>query len=258
MKTPDKETLNRLYWTEQKPLKEIAVMFNVTIPAIRQKMDRVGIPRRSNCDAQKLGYGTNTLTDDRLRQMYLVEGLSQSEIAVRYDLTQTAIGLKLRAANIPMRGKANIGPKNGMYGRTHTPDAIEKIRAANNRQFASDEARQHHAELTADQIATGRTGKTHNLLEQKFAAILDRMDITYQQQYRLSRYSYDFYFPAISALVEVHGTFWHADPRFYRADNLSAIQHHNIANDQRKLDCATQNGYQLLVFWEYDIDRITL
>lgn len=258
MKTPDKEALERLYWTEQKPLKEIAAMFGVTINGIRQKMERLGIPRRSNSDAQKLGYGTNTLTDDLLRQMYLVEGLSQSQIAARCHLTQNAIGLKLRAANVPMRNKANIGIKNGMHGRTHTPEAREKIRAANLRQFSVDGARQRHAELTADQIATGRTGKTHNRLEQKFAAILDQMGIAYQQQYRLSSYSYDFYFPAIRALVEVHGTFWHADPRFYQLDSLSAIQYRNIANDQRKFDCATQHGFQLLVFWEHDIDQICL
>lgn len=258
MKTPDKQELERLYWAEQKPLKDIAAMFGVTIPAIRQKMDRLGIPRRSNSDAQKLGNGTHTLTNELLRQMYLVEGLSQEQIAVRCGLTQGAIGSRLRAAGIPMRGKANIGSKNGMHGRTHTPEAREKIRQANRRQFSTNEARQRHADLTADQIAAGRTGKTHNRLEQKFAVILDRMGFAYQQQYRLSSYSYDFYIPCNNALVEVHGTFWHADPRFYRPDSLSAIQHRNIANDQKKVDCAAQHGYQLLVFWEHDIDRITL
>lgn len=258
MKTPDRDELNRLYWDEQKPLKDIATMFDVTIPAIRQKMDRLGIARRSNSDAQKLGYGTNVLTDDLLHQMYLVEGLSQSQIAARHGLTQTAIGVRLRALNVPMRSKANVGRKNGMHGRAHTPEAREKMRQSNRRQFATDEARQRHAELTAEQIAAGRTGKTHNRLEQKFAAILDYMGIVYQWQYRLSRYSYDFHIPSINALVEVHGTFWHADPRFYKPDQLSAIQHRNLANDRCKADCATQNGYALLIFWEYDISRITL
>lgn len=258
MKTPEYNDLYHLYWNERQPLKEIAARFGVTIPAIRQKMQRLGIPRRSNSEAQKLGNGTDALTDEVLRQMYLDEGLSQAQIAQHFGLTQTAIGLKLRAAGVPMRSKVNAGSKNGMYGRTHTPEAREKIRAAQKRQFATEEARARHGVLTARQIADGRTGKAYNALETKFAAILDRLGIAYKQQHRLGRFVYDFYVPALHALVEVHGTFWHADPRFYRPDNLSAIQHRNLANDRRKAERAAQDGYALLVFWEHDIDRISL
>jgi predicted DNA-binding protein YlxM (UPF0122 family) len=155
MKTPDKEALERLYWAEQKPLKDIAAQFNVTIPAIRQKMDKLGIPRRSNSDAQKLASIASALTDEMLRQLYLVDQLSQSQIADRYQISQGTVGNLLRAAGIQARNKANIGTKNGMHGRTHTPEARAKIRAANLRQFSSAEARQRHAELTADQIAAG-------------------------------------------------------------------------------------------------------
>lgn len=206
----------------------------------------------------KHGAKVNDLDKPRIVEMYK-DGMNSTQIAPLFGCSSTVIVRVLRVAKVDLhRGKSHPGAKNGMYGRTHTPEVREKIRQANRRQFSSDDARQRHAELTADQIAAGRTGKTNNLLEQKFAAILDRMGIVYQQQYRLSRYSYDFYAPAINALVEVHGTFWHADPRFYQADNLSAIQYRNRANDQRKAECAEQHGYGLLVFWEYDIARITL
>lgn len=194
----------------------------------------------------------------RIISMYQ-DGMDSRQIASTFGCSPTRVVQLLRSAHVDMSaGKAHHGVKNGMHGRTHTPEAIEKIRAANRRQFSSNEARQRHAELTADQIAAGRTGKTHNRLEQKFAAILDCMGIAYQQQYRLSSFSYDFYFPAINALVEVHGTFWHADPRFYQGGARSAIQYRNVANDQRKLDCAIQHGFQLLVFWEHDIGLITI
>lgn len=213
------------------------------------------------CSRQCAGKKSAKVTDSlkpRIVEMYQ-NGMDSRQIANLFDCTPGLIVQILRRAEIDMRhGKSHPGARNGMYGRTHTPEAKEKIRQANRRQFSTEEARQRHAGLVADQIAAGRTGKTHNRLEQKFAAILDCMGIVYQQQYRLSRYSYDFYIPSINALVEVHGTFWHADPRFYQPGNLSAIQHRNIANDRRKANCATQHDYRLLVFWEHDINRIVL
>lgn len=248
-----KDSLEFLYWHEKKTLPEIAVMYGVSYPAIRKWFIKLGISRRSNSEAQRLSNGTNEITQEILEQLYLKEEKSQNEIAGILNRSQTGIGLLLREYGIPARGKSNSGKHNGMFGRTHTSEAREKIRQANRRQFNSATARKNHAILTAKQIASGKTGKTHNRLETAFADILDTLHIQYTWQYRLGRYTYDFFVPQTQTLIEIHGTFWHADPRFYFRGNLTEIQQHNVINDKRKAQHARKSGYNILYFWEHDI-----
>jgi very-short-patch-repair endonuclease len=248
-----KAKLGSLYWQENKTLPEIAKMFGVSYPAIRMWFIKLDIPRRSRSIAQLVSNGTDKITCEMLRRLYIEEQKSQSEISLLLNRSRAGIGLLLRRCNISARSKSNPGPRNGMFGRTHTPEARAKISAAVRRQFSTQEARDRQAEITAKQIAAGRTGKTHNKLETLFASILDDLSIEYTWQYRLGRYSYDFYLPKINALIETHGTFWHADPRFYSRDNLSEIQQHNAINDKLKATFAQKSGYKLLHFWEYDI-----
>lgn len=253
MKTPDKEAIERLYVAERRTLKEIAEMYQVTIAAVRQKMDRLGIARRTNSEAQQLSNHTDMLRKEDIEHLYFTEGLSQSEIGTLYGITQGAIKERMKRYDIRTRGKAHPGVKNGMYGRTHTPEAREKIRMANKRQFSDPAARERHAILTTKQIAEGQTGKAYNKLEQVFASMLQSAGITCVPQYRVGRFLYDFYLPDTNTLIEIHGTFWHADPRFYSIKDYSAIQHRNTANDQRKADRAKEDGYNFLTFWEHDI-----
>jgi hypothetical protein len=53
-------------------------------------------------------------------------------------------------------------------------------------------------------------------------------------------------------ILEAHGRFWHADPRFYDHDSLSPIQKRNKENDARKAEIAKKHGYGLKIIWEDD------
>jgi len=252
---PDKEQLTQWYWNEEWTLLQIAEHCKVTHPAVRGWLVKFNIPRRSNSEAQCVLRGTQALTKGLLTDLYHEKGLSQAEIGERFGITQAAIKTKMKNFGIPTRTKSeNLkGEKNPMFGRTHTPAARAKIREANRRQFSTQEARDRHAILTAKQIEAGRTGKTHNKLETAFAAILDGLDIVYIWQYRISKFVYDFYIPATNTPIETHGTFWHADPRFYLQSNLCNIQQKNAINDKRKARLARNSGYSFLHLWEHDI-----
>ena len=67
-------------------------------------------------------------------------------------------------------------------------------------------------------------------------------------------FSYDFKFR--NKIIEFNGDFWHMNPDIYDSDfvnpytNLSAEEKWNF--DEIKLECAIQNGYDVLTIWEQE------
>jgi G:T-mismatch repair DNA endonuclease (very short patch repair protein) len=104
------------------------------------------------------------------------------------------------------------------------------------------------------QEATGVVGRSHNHLEAKFARLLERAGVDYRWQFPLGPYVYDFLLPG-RLLVEVHGTYWHADPRRYEGRTLTPDQRRNLLHDVDKKLFAASRGYRLTVIWEADLTR---
>ncbi|MBM3322200.1 hypothetical protein FJY69_01780 [candidate division WOR-3 bacterium] len=127
-------------------------------------------------------------------------------------------------------------------------------RRALRRRVARAVAWHRHRQTRAVQKVTGRPGRAFNRLEAKFAGLLDDWGLDYQWQFRLGRYVYDFELPG-RLLVEVHGTYWHADPRFYPPDQLTATQRRAVLHDLDKAHHAARNGYRLRAVWEHDLKR---
>jgi G:T-mismatch repair DNA endonuclease (very short patch repair protein) len=109
-----------------------------------------------------------------------------------------------------------------------------------------------HRRVRAAQEATGTISRSHNRLEAQLASLLDEWEVDYQWQHRVGRYVYDFLLPG-RLLVEVHGTYWHADPRFHDPARLSPTQRRNLARDADKACRAEAAGYRLIVVWEHDL-----
>jgi G:T-mismatch repair DNA endonuclease (very short patch repair protein) len=116
-----------------------------------------------------------------------------------------------------------------------------------------------HAKTVAAQKVTGRPGRAYNRLEAKLAAMLDAAGVDYRWQFPLGPYVYDFLLPN-RTLVEVHGTYWHADPRRYDVKTLTPDQRRNLLHDIDKRLFAAGRGYRLKVVWEADVrnGRLTL
>ena len=70
-------------------------------------------------------------------------------------------------------------------------------------------------------------------------------------------FSYDFKFR--NKIIEFNGDFWHMNPDIYDSDyihpysNLSAEEKWNF--DEIKLECAIQNGYDVLTIWEQEYNE---
>jgi G:T-mismatch repair DNA endonuclease (very short patch repair protein) len=92
-------------------------------------------------------------------------------------------------------------------------------------------------------------------------SILDEIAFAYDTQHQVQSdmygcvKCYDFLLPTLNVLVEVHGTYWHADPRKYPDRNKwTHTQRHNRANDEMKATIALVEAKQrLLIVWEEDL-----
>lgn len=134
------------------------------------------------------------------------------------------------------------------------PDEVARQRVVRRRLMENRIAWSRHAKAVAAQRATGRPGRAYNQLEAKLAAMLDAAGVAYRWQFPLGPYVYDFLLPN-RTLVEVHGTYWHADPRRYDPKALTPDQRRNLLHDIDKRFFAAGKGYRLRVVWEADFRK---
>ena len=103
------------------------------------------------------------------------------------------------------------------------------------------------------------TSKLEIVFKEQF---LDRLGIKYKYQWVApTKRVYDFAVLTkdgvmIDYLIEIQGTFYHADPRFYDHKKLKYNnQKKQIIIDEQKLLWANQNGFVLLQIYEEDIKQ---
>ena len=133
-----------------------------------------------------------------------------------------------------------------------TPDERAAYNAHKRRVMNRHVAWKRHDCAAQTQEATGRPGRSYNKLEAILARLMDEAGIDYEWQFRLGRHVYDFKLPN-RVLIEVNGTWWHADPRFHSPGRLSPTQQRNLQRDAVKAEFAELCGYRLRVIWERDI-----
>jgi G:T-mismatch repair DNA endonuclease (very short patch repair protein) len=71
--------------------------------------------------------------------------------------------------------------------------------------------------------------------------------------------SYDITILGTNKLIEVNGDFWHANPIFYKENDIMICGSYRPlakevwAKDARKKEFAVENGHQILTTWEYEL-----
>jgi G:T-mismatch repair DNA endonuclease (very short patch repair protein) len=134
------------------------------------------------------------------------------------------------------------------------PDDVARQRQVRRRAAERAISWSRHRRTAAAQAATGTPGRAYNHLEAKLAKMFDAAGIEYHWQFPLGSYVYDFLLPD-RLLVEVHGTYWHADPRSYEGRPLTPDQRRNRLHDIEKRFFAAGRGYRLKVVWEAELTR---
>ena len=91
-------------------------------------------------------------------------------------------------------------------------------------------------------------------IELMVADALTVLGIVYQPQYRIERFTVDFFVPALTLAIEVQGDYWHANPKLYAGKPLYRTQLRTIARDERKRTYfARHPEYRFVEIWECDI-----
>lgn len=90
---------------------------------------------------------------------------------------------------------------------------------------------------------------------------LTRHKISYQTQHRINPYYYDLFISDINLIIEVNGWFWHADPRFFKPNDIipkiGKTANEIWEKDKKKLDLAKEKGYNVIVLWESDFKKLS-
>jgi G:T-mismatch repair DNA endonuclease (very short patch repair protein) len=73
-------------------------------------------------------------------------------------------------------------------------------------------------------------------------------------EYPINRFSLDNFLIEKSLGIEVNGTFWHCDVRFYESP-ISEYQTSGIKRDKRKKNLLIEKNISVLYLWEYDIEN---
>lgn len=100
-------------------------------------------------------------------------------------------------------------------------------------------------------------------IELRISNLLNTFNIEYISTYFLTNKSYDLYIKEYNLLIEVNGDFWHANPDYYKSDDLMKFPNNEKLafevweKDKNKKELAEKLGYNIFYIWENKIKKST-
>ena len=119
---------------------------------------------------------------------------------------------------------------------------------------------------TINKLSSNLSDKLHNrvinnkfklssMLEDNFIEkYLSPLNINYKKQFYIKDINQycDILLTDFNTIIEINGSYWHCDPRIYNKP-INGIQKNKINKDIIKYKWLINNGYHIIVLWEYDI-----
>jgi hypothetical protein len=253
-------------------------------------------------------YIRSFITDDLLKHLYFIEGMSANNICSYFannGIPNGGAGViidRLKSLGLSTRSiketcyldkvqSQKINTLKAKYGVSNisqiqevkekkVQQCLKRYGVTNN--FKSEEIKRKIKEFWqtnygADHPSEIRnySGKVFNLSKPHRAvlSILDVLNVVYE--YEENRYfkaynpilekrycpRVDIFIPSKNLVIEVFGTYWHADPRNYKSTDLfHTVYGHLTAEqiwcrDKIKIDHISALGYNIEVVWESDISK---
>lgn len=150
----------------------------------------------------------------------------------------------------PNRGK-NISKK--LSGIAKSEKHKEKLSKIAKKRWSNPEERKKQRERKVLWIKKNGFNK-QSKLEKLFESLLIKLGISFEPQYPVNGYLYDFYVVDRNTLIEVDGDWFHFNKKIYKKVT-SIVQENTINNDKIKNNIAKKEGYNLIRFWEDDINN---
>ena len=133
-------------------------------------------------------------------------------------------------------------------------------RIARNNYRHSDSTKVRLSKATSEAIASGRLKKISGI-EYEVRDWLISRGVKFIHQFPIRNPNgtyaccFDFFLPDRNLAVEVNGTFFHSDPRFFPDGPIYEIQKRNAVAWERKISIAESLGIKICILWEYDLGK---
>lgn len=96
-----------------------------------------------------------------------------------------------------------------------------------------------------------KMNKVENLVYQEL--ICRNLDEQFQYSVILGGKQYDFGCKEKRILLEVHGDYWHANPKIYATESLNNTQISKKRADSEKYNFAVKHGFKIFYIWESEV-----
>lgn len=110
-----------------------------------------------------------------------------------------------------------------------------------------------HECVMAWEVKNNLVKSTETKPHKKVMEYMDANNISYEKEKGCGRFRIDVCVGNVA--FEVNGTYWHADPRFYKDEDLDERQKYGKEKDVRKKAYLESQGYKVIYLWEYDINN---
>ncbi len=221
-----RDKLKYLYVNKKKTIYQIAKRFNCDPVTILNRLNQYNIPIRKKGKVSESDQEI-IISKDELKYLYVDRGLNVSKIIKMFHCSSGTVYKRLRRYDLVRSvGEALKGKPSVFKGKHHTVETKKKLSKA-----------------TTEQLAAGRMGKKDTSIELKMENKLKRNNIYYQKHVPLCDITVvDFYLPEYKLVIYADGDYWHSLPLVKNRDKKQNI-------------ILKQNGYQVLRFQEYEINK---
>jgi hypothetical protein len=104
-------------------------------------------------------------------------------------------------------------------------------------------------------LETGKFNKVNTHPQREINNLLNKLNISYKNEKVFGNFAVDNYLVNYNKIIEVMGTYWHTDNRFYPEINYS-MQVNRIRIDKIKHNyIKNKHNIEILYLWEYDIEN---
>ena len=115
----------------------------------------------------------------------------------------------------------------------------------------SESCRRQISDANLRMRGEGRFRSRETKPEKQIEKLLSDADIEYVKQFRIFKYSVDFYLPAWNLVIEVNGCWWHRCKECGFKDDVRAR-----FKDARRARSIRSRGYELVVVWEHELEGL--
>jgi len=157
----------------------------------------------------------------------------------------------------------NSGEGNPMYGKNYYDVWINEygLEEAEVRKKHKEDKHRSWLKNNPDQLnkmiqSTLKRGYKKTNIEKKVEDYLKLREINYKYNFIISNNQFDFLLIDYSIIIEVHGDYWHANPKIYGSGKieLNDRQVFKVKRDIEKNNYIKENtNYNILYIWESDI-----